>query len=77
MPGAPIALTALTLAATHMAGMAAFYNLAFDADVQPVVAYGTTLNRGWLTGRGLLLCPDAVAGVDARQNRHQWRFQVA
>lgn len=60
-----------------MASIVAFYNLAFDADLQPVAAYGTTLARGWLTGRGLLLCSDAVAGVDARQNRNRWRFQVA
>jgi predicted enzyme related to lactoylglutathione lyase len=70
-------LTDLTLAATDMAGMVAFYNALFKAELQPVRAYGTTLYRGRLGRLGLLLCPNEIAGVEAEQNRHQLRFRAA
>jgi predicted enzyme related to lactoylglutathione lyase len=77
MPAAHLALTDLTLATTDTPGMVAFYNAVFDAGLEPVAAYGTTLYRGRLAGLGLLLCPNEIAGVDAQQNRHQLRFHVA
>jgi predicted enzyme related to lactoylglutathione lyase len=77
MPDAEITLIDLTLAATDMPGMVAFYNALFHADLQPMAAYGTTLYRGRLSGLGLLLCPNEIAGVQAEQSRHQLRFRVA
>lgn len=66
----------IVLAATDMPAMAAFYNEVLEAGLQPFSAYGTTLYRGALAGIPFTLCPNEIAGVDARQSRHQFRFAV-
>jgi len=73
---AKIALTDMTLVATDVPAMVAFYNSVFESDLKPWSAFGATLYRGTLGGVGLQLCPNEVAGVVAEQNRHQLRFQV-
>lgn len=71
-----IALTDMTLVATDVPAMVAFYNAVFEAGLTPRAAFGATLYRGTLGGVGLQLCPNEVAGVVAEQNRHQLRFRV-
>jgi catechol 2,3-dioxygenase-like lactoylglutathione lyase family enzyme len=51
--------------------MAAFYNAVFDSGLRPFRAGGAVFWRGNLAGVNLLLCPNEIAGVDARQARHQ------
>jgi predicted enzyme related to lactoylglutathione lyase len=69
-------LTDMTLVATDVPAMVAFYNAVFEAGLTPRAAFGATLYQGNLGGVGLQVCPNAVAGVVAEQNRHQLRFQV-
>jgi catechol 2,3-dioxygenase-like lactoylglutathione lyase family enzyme len=69
-------LLQMTLAATNVPAMVAFYDAVLDARLQPVTAYGTTLYRGAVAGVGLLLCPNEIAGVAAEQSRHQLRLRV-
>jgi predicted enzyme related to lactoylglutathione lyase len=72
-----IRLAAMTLAATDVAGMVAFYNAVFGCELVAKPAFGTTLYEGQLAGIKLVVCPNEVAGVNAEQNRHQLRFEVA
>ena len=37
---------------------------------------GATAYRGTLAGINVLMCPNAVAGVEAKQNRQQFDFLV-
>jgi predicted enzyme related to lactoylglutathione lyase len=64
----------ITLAATRLDSTVAFYNAVFDSNLQPVP--GMPLYAGTLLGLDLLVCDNAVARVDARQNRHQFRVAV-
>ena len=66
----------LTLAAEDLVAMARFYNAVFAAGLEPVAAHDTTLYRGSLSGITFLLCPNTLAGVDARQSRHQYTYRV-
>jgi catechol 2,3-dioxygenase-like lactoylglutathione lyase family enzyme len=66
----------VTLAATNVQAMVEFYDAVFDARLEPVTAFGTTLYKGHFLGLDLLICPNEIAGVDARQNRHQFRLMV-
>ena len=66
----------LTLAATNVEAMTAFYDAVFACGLEPVSAYGSTLYRGQLHGVPLLLCPNSIAGVEAAQNRHQFAYDV-
>ena len=60
-----------------MRAMVAFYNAVFDADLRPSFRIGDSqFYRGSISGMDLALCPNAIAGVDAAQNRQQFRFQV-
>ena len=70
-------LTGVTIAARRMKPMVAFYNAVFAADLQPSFRIGTEqFYRGKLGDLELALCPNAIAGVEAQQNRQQFRFQV-
>ena len=66
----------ITLAATDAESMAAFYNSVLGAGLRPFRAGGAVLWRGDLAGVSLLLCPNEIAGVDARQARHQLLVSV-
>jgi predicted enzyme related to lactoylglutathione lyase len=65
----------ITLAATDVGATVAFYNAVFGANLTPIP--NAPLYRGTLLGLELLVCDNALAQVDARQNRHQFRVAVA
>lgn len=65
----------ITLAITNMPEMIAFYNNVFDAGLMPVG--NSPFYRGTFAGVDLLFCPNDIAGVEAKQNRHQFRVSVA
>ena len=70
-------LTGLTIAATNMRQMARFYNAVFDAGLKATVHIGDAqFYAGKIGELDLTLCPNAIAGVEARQNRQQLRFAV-
>ncbi len=56
--------------------MVDFYQSVFQAEFQPVEAYGAMLFRGKIAGLDLMLCPQEVAGINTDQNRFQLKFQV-
>lgn len=66
----------VTLAAIDVPAMVAFYNATLDCSLRPFRAGGAVLWRGDLAGITLLLCPNALAGVDAHQARHQLLLSV-
>ena len=70
-------ITQMTLATTRTAAMVAFYDTLFGTHLQAVKAYGTTLYHGTLAGIPLVICPNEIAGVEARQSRHQLTLRVA
>lgn len=59
-----------------MSAMVDFYQSVFQAEFQPVEAYGAMLFRGKIAGLDVLLCPQEVAGIHADQNRFQLKFEV-
>lgn len=59
-----------------MSAMVDFYQSVFQAEFQPVEAYGAMLFRGKIAGMDFLLCPQELAGIHAEQNRFQLKFQV-
>ena len=67
----------MTLATTHTAEMVRFYDALFSTRFQAVEAYGTTLYHGTLAGIPLVICPNEIAGVEAKQSRHQLTLRVA
>jgi predicted enzyme related to lactoylglutathione lyase len=69
-----IKLMRVTLAITDMPAMVTFYNHVLDAHLEPVT--DTPFYRGAIAGIDVLFCPNAIAGVDAQQNRQQFRFLV-
>lgn len=70
-------LVGLTIAAIHMEGMVRFYNAVFGAGLKPTVHIGAEqFYGGAIGGMELTLCPNAIAGVVAEQNRQQFRFEV-
>ena len=74
--GARVELVELSLAATDVQAMVRFYDTLFDAGLQPSEAFGTTFHRGALHGVAFVLAPNDLAGVEARQNRHQFVYAV-
>jgi catechol 2,3-dioxygenase-like lactoylglutathione lyase family enzyme len=71
-----LALQQITLAAIDPPAMVAFYNAVLGSGLRPFRAGGAILWRGELGGLSLLLCPNEIAGVDARQARHQLLVSV-
>jgi catechol 2,3-dioxygenase-like lactoylglutathione lyase family enzyme len=65
-------ITRITIAVTHIEDMVAFYNEVCHAHLVPQLPF----YRGELAGIDLLFCPNEIAGVDAKQNRQQFRFEV-
>jgi len=72
-----IKLEQITLAAEHVEAVTNFYDAVFGtaltADDTPM---GVKIYVGTLAGIAFLVCPNTIAGVDARQNRQQFQFQV-
>ncbi len=70
-------LDGLTIAVTDMKRMVAFYNAVFDCNLEPTVNIGDQqFYGGKMLDMSLTLCPNAISGVVAEQNRQQFRFQV-
>ena len=70
-------LVGITIAAVRIEQMVAFYNAVFGARLQPTVHIGDAqFYGGAINGIELTLCPNAIAGVVAEQNRQQFRFAV-
>ena len=68
----------VTIAAHNMKEMVRFYNAVFDAGLKESVHIGEQqFYGGALAGLELMLCPNAIAGVNAEQNRQQFRFAVS
>lgn len=65
-------LTRVTLATTDMEAMVNFYNGVFNTQLQAKLPF----YEGKLADVELLMCPNSLAQVDARQNRQQFRFVV-
>ncbi len=67
----------LTIAVNRIDSMVEFYNAVFDAQLKPTVHIGEQQFYGGKLGElELTLCPNAIAGVVADQNRQQFRFAV-
>lgn len=77
MPDSSPQLTQMTLATIRTRAMVKFYNTLFGASLEPVQSHGTTLYHGRLAGVPLVICPNEIAGVDAKQARHQLTLRVA
>ncbi len=72
-----IRMDRITLAVERIPEMVAFYNRVFNARLIPIGSSADApFHRGKLAGTELLFCPNSIAHVDARQNRHQLRFVV-
>lgn len=71
-----LSLNQITLAAEDVPTMVRFYDAFFGAALEPFDAYGATLYRGTLHGVRLLICPNTIAEVEAKQNRHQFSYRT-
>ena len=72
-----VRISNMTIAATKVEAMVAFYNAVLETNFQPIELFpGTTAYHGKLAGIPVLMCPNSVAQVDAKQNRQQFDFQV-
>lgn len=65
----------ITLATTDMTAMVEFYNTVFGSGLEPIDS-PDSFHLGSLCGISLLMCPNEIADVDARQNRHQFKISV-
>lgn len=71
-------LIGVTIAAVNMKEMVRFYNAVFGAGLKETVHIGDQqFYGGALAGLEIVLCPNAIAGVNAEQNRQQFRFEVS
>jgi len=65
------------MAITNMKEMVRFYHETFGVELKGFEAYGGHMfYAGTFLGMNLLLCPNEVAGVEAKQNRHQFDIIV-
>lgn len=72
-----ITIEHITLATTNTEKMVEFYNAVLEANLTPFEPFpGATFYSGNLAGIPLTICPNTVAGVEAKQNRQQFRFKV-
>ena len=69
-------LNQITLAIFSKEPMVAFYRQIFGLIFREEEMSGHVLYRAEMSGFGLLLCPAALAGNDATQNRHQLHLSV-
>ncbi|MEM6431722.1 MAG: VOC family protein [Deinococcota bacterium] len=65
----------VTLAATQVAAMVAFYNAVLDANLSELDGM-PSFYQGNLGQLNLLVCPNTVAEVVAEQNRQQFLVEV-
>ena len=72
-----IQIESITLATTDMMQMVEFYNTVLSSHLTSFQPYpDATFYSGMLANIPLVMCPNIVAGVNAHQNRHQFRFKV-
>ena len=76
MPESSIELTHITLAAIRIPEMVKFYSTIFGTKFQTTQVYGGTMYHGTLAGIPFIICPNEIAGVEAKQSRHQLTFRV-
>jgi predicted enzyme related to lactoylglutathione lyase len=69
-------LKGMTVAVVRLPAMVDFYQSVFQAEFQPVEAYGAMMFRGRIAGLDVLLYPQELAGIHAEQNRFLLKFQV-
>lgn len=67
----------ITIAVTNTTEMVNFYNTVFNSNLKEIATYGTKLYSGNFIGLELLLCPNEIAGVNAKQNRQQFDISVS
>src|SRR5690606_17691832 len=70
-------LVEVSFAADDVDAMVRFYDELFGAGLEPYEAFGTTFYRGTLDSVRFVLAPNALAGVDAAQNRHQFVYATS
>lgn len=66
----------ITLAVLDMPAMIRFYNALFGCELLPITLGDATLYRTSIDDITLILCPNAIAGVQAEQSRHQFTYAV-
>lgn len=72
-----ITIEQITLATTNTGKMVEFYNSVLETTLNPFEPFpGATFYSGTLASIPLTVCPNTVAGVEAKQNRQQFRFRV-
>lgn len=72
-----IKIASMTLATTQTQKMVEFYNAVLDAELTAFEPFpSATFYSGNFAGIPLTVCPNTVAGVDAKQNRQQFRVMV-
>lgn len=63
----------VTMAITDMEQMVKFYRETFGVELKGFEGFGGHMfYSGTFLGMQMLLCPNAIAGVEAKQNRHQF-----
>lgn len=67
-------LEELSLVAGDVPAMVRFYDAVFETGFEPYAAFGTTFYRGVLHGVRFVIAPNAIASVEASQNRHQFVY---
>ncbi len=76
MKGAQFHITGMTMAITNMEAMLAFYSGLFNIEFELREMYGSKLYAGKWGAFDLLFCPATLAGITARQNRHQFDIVI-
>ena len=69
-------ISQVTLAVTNSKEMVNFYRNVFNAQFNEFDAMGEKMYSGNISGLNLLLCPNTIAGVDAKQSRHQFDYDT-
>lgn len=64
----------ITFAVNNMPAMVEFYNQVLDANLTQMG--DSPFHSGQIAGLNVLMCPNAIAEVDANQNRQQFHFVV-
>lgn len=72
-----IELSSITMVTEDMTAMLRFYNKVFAADFQPSeILAGHQTYVGKLAGLRTIFCPNALVGIEAKRNRHQFHYIV-
>jgi predicted enzyme related to lactoylglutathione lyase len=72
-----IEVGSVTMVVENMSAMLRFYNAVFGAEFQPsAILAGQQTYLGKIAGIKTIFCPNAVVGIDAKRNRHQFDYLV-